>query len=568
MENMSRASKKRHKKKLNDTFQAKKPKSQACDFIPDEQCHVSPSRKDNLLHNVVTLDEDADAEMSLDQAVSVDSSLFSDARLNAKVAFFSIIKPTDSDTFYKEIWERRALCINRQTNSFQSLFSRKRFLRILSENALSFGNDVTASRYNVELQMLSVCGETGSQANQKDLLRLFKDGHTLRLIVPHKYDDTLWRYLSLLEQELDSAMQTHAVLSPSEQTEHAQRRVFTNAFVLQLEGSSSWRLTRPRKEDALPRAAPVSDDDDQNYELLQTKLDEQLSTADDDLGQQSVQLQTFDYTLHPGDSLYIPRGWFFQHSACSSIKADTDGGHSLHLFVHVRRTTSRADLLEMVIPVALANYANQNIDCRRSVPRSLFSFCGVANSENDEQDPRRSALTDGLRLHLSGVVQVALDLVDAAVDQLAKQFICERLPVPLSRSEERVCGGASGSAGDASHCIGVYSRLRMLRPGSARAVVEDGMVVVYHCMDNSRETFGTQVKPLEFDLDDGPAIDLLLQAHPDPVLVSDLPHPSEDDEDKLGVARALFAEGFLAVVDAVSRLNDDDKNREEDGDPF
>jgi hypothetical protein len=26
----------------------------------------------------------------------------------------------------------------------------------------------------------------------------------------------------------------------------------------------------------------------------------------------------------------------------------------------------------------------------------------------------------------------------------------------------------------------------MLRPGIARAVVEDGMIVVYHCMDNSR----------------------------------------------------------------------------------
>jgi hypothetical protein len=31
-----------------------------------------------------------------------------------------------------------------------------------------------------------------------------------------------------------------------------------------------------------------------------------------------------------------------------------------------------------------------------------------------------------------------------------------------------------------------YTKLRMVRPGIARAVVEDGMVVVYHCMDNSR----------------------------------------------------------------------------------
>jgi hypothetical protein len=113
-----------------------------------------------------------------------------------------------------------------------------------------------------------------------------------------------------------------------------------------------------------------------------------------------------------------------------------------------------------------------------------------------------------------------------------------------------------------------FTKLRMLRPGIARSMIEDGMVVVYHCMDNSREMFAGVVNPLEFELDDGPAIETLLHAYPDPVMVMELPHPSEELEDKIGVAEALFKEGFLvACVDEEEGSNDDDEG-EEDDDPF
>lgn len=59
----------------------------------------------------------------------------------------------------------------------------------------------------------------------------------------------------------------------------------------------------------------------------------------------------------------------------------------------------------------------------------------------------------------------------------------------------------------------------MLRPGIAIAVVEDGMVVVYHCMDNARELYGNPLSPLEFELDDGLAIEALLEAYPQSIEV-------------------------------------------------
>lgn len=57
----------------------------------------------------------------------------------------------------------------------------------------------------------------------------------------------------------------------------------------------------------------------------------------------------------------------------------------------------------------------------------------------------------------------------------------ERLPVPLSKEEELLSSHSSPNA-----IIHSYTQLRVVRPGVAITVVEDGKCVVYHCVDNSR----------------------------------------------------------------------------------
>ena len=82
-------------------------------------------------------------------------------------------------------------------------------------------------------------------------------------------------------------------------------------------------------------------------------------------------------------------------------------------------------------------------------------------------------------------------------------------------------GEARTAAGASDARIFMYTQLRMLRPGIARVLIEGDVCVVYHSMDNSREMFGAPLQPLEFELDDGPAIEALLQAYPEPVSVAD-----------------------------------------------
>lgn len=74
------------------------------------------------------------------------------------------------------------------------------------------------------------------------------------------------------------------------------------------------------------------------------------------------------------------------------------------------------------------------------------------------------------------------------------------------------------------------------------------------------------LNPVEFDLDDGPAIEALLDAYPTAVVVMDLHHPSEELEDKVSIAQALYKEGFLLrVEESDEKVGDED---DDDDDPF
>jgi hypothetical protein len=58
----------------------------------------------------------------------------------------------------------------------------------------------------------------------------------------------------------------------------------------------------------------------------------------------------------------------------------------------------------------------------------------------------------------------------------------------------------------------------------------------------------------------------LLGSYPEGVVISELPHSSEELDDKLEIAKSLFREGFLMVVDEASKPVENDKDN--DNDPF
>jgi hypothetical protein len=94
-------------------------------------------------------------------------------------------------------------------------------------------------------------------------------------------------------------------------------------------------------------------------------------------------------------------------------------------------------------------------------------------------------------------------------------------------------------------------------------------IVIYLPLSYVRALYESSLSPLEYELDDGPAIEALLTAYPHSVTVSDLPHSSEEIEDKVSIAQSLYKEGFLVIMDVATRGEEEDSNGDDDNDdPF
>eukprot|EP01031_Cornospumella_fuschlensis_P038118 gene38118-46314_t len=303
------------------------------------------------------------------------------------------------------------------------------------------------------------------------------------------------------------------------------------------------------------------------------------------------------YKLQPGHVLYLPATEKISFSpiyaqdakdqkpSSKNSAATSPAGTMFMLLTITKLHTRIADLLHLSLSQAVYMPGDADGDTTstsnvllKSLPAHIHSALGVSAHNDDvdddvvENDGSEQPLSSKANLEqrimrevekaMQGVVKKALSIVHPAADQLKKSFIAERLPPYLSPQEEQ---HTAANAPDIR--IMPYTALRVARPGIAVTVVEDGKVVVYHAMDNSRELFGSPLNPLEFELDDGPCLEALLTSYPHAIQVMHLPHPSEEVEDKVGVAEALYREGLLVVVDEISRAaGGDDDGGEEEGD--
>ena len=85
--------------------------------------------------------------------------------------------------------------------------------------------------------------------------------------------------------------------------------------------------------------------------------------------------------------------------------------------------------------------------------------------------------------------------------------------------------------------------------------MEEGKAILYHSADNSPIHHEQPLSPMEFEIDDAPALEMLLTTvEPHWICVEDLIHG--DIEDKMEIAQSLYDEGILAMF----QENDPDKS--------
>eukprot|EP01038_Epipyxis_sp_PR26KG_P006297 gene6297-8673_t len=460
-----------------------------------------------------------------------------------------IIEPISNNEFYSSHWEDKPLICNRSSKNknFKSLFSKSSFKKVVTNQLLIKDIDISVEFYESKFdpKLVNEDLDLNEQISEKVIWDEFKKGSTVILIQPQKFSDIIWKLLSSLEHEFDCLVHSKIYISPTGSINSELKYDNFDIFILQLEGSSQFSLYKPFEE--FPLDGGFVDNSDPTSPVMHSIVSTTLKYP----------LELFvEVTLNEGDSMYIPKGWIYQH------KTSPTAPHSLNLHVLTNKQNALANITELALPQAIALSISNSISIRRSLPKKYRSLIGVVASENDN-DKKRTKIQKQFKLILQDIASAAFDMLDPASDQHYKKFILERLPVPLSKAEESCsyCGAPNA-------IIYPYTKLRMVRPGIAAAIIEDGMVVVYHCMDNSRELFGAPQPPVEFEQDDGPAIEMLLLAYPDGVIVSDLPHSNEETEDKVAIAQSLYKEGFLMIVDEASKP-DVQSNQSDDSDsPF
>lgn len=520
-------------------------------------------------------------ELLLLDEESVDSpfnDLTAQERAQAVLNFCFAPSHVTTAEFYHTYWETKPLCVQstgkRHRHRFDGFLSKKLIQDMTSQHTMYYGRDLNVTRYEtqqdgvkrrVTLDIVHVNEATETSdavednfvvVNHDELWSRFDQGCTIRLLCPHKHSDSTHGLLSLLESEWTCMVGANAYLTPPSGSQgFAPHYDDIEAFCLQLEGKKRWKVYAPlQKSERLPR---TSSEDYVEADLRDVE-------------------PALDVVLKPGDVLYMPRGWI--HQACT---IDGTDGYSLHLTVSAMQQWAWADLMELLLPEALQSAASgDSTMLRQGLPRGFLNYMGAMYDQKDtaeileqkaEQDrtaamdetggdgedesgetidhdhiKRQEILVQNEKFRqeakkkIMKVAKEAIDMLDAACDQIGKRFLSDRVPPVLTHLERSLTVHESDAK------VLPQTLCRMARPGSGRLVLEAGKAVLYHCADNSRVYHELPLSPMEFEMDDAPAMEqLLITTEHDWVRVADLIHDSI--EDKVGVAQALYDEGILCI---------------------
>jgi ribosomal protein L16 Arg81 hydroxylase len=230
-----------------------------------------------------------------------------------------LIDPIDPAEFKRAHWEAAPLTVKREDPSYyDDLLTLADIDNVLALPAprlriLRDGTEIPAERLDPE-----------------GVYEHFRDGSTIGLQFVHERIPSLAQLCRSLAAEFSATFQVNAYLTPPNEQGLATHYDTHDVFVLQIAGVKHWRVFEEHIHLPLPGQ------------------DKKTSPPD-----QSDLIAEFD--LHPGDAIYIPRGFAHDARSVDSI--------SLHLTVGVRPITW-AFLMLSAIEAAI----EQDASLRESVP--------------------------------------------------------------------------------------------------------------------------------------------------------------------------------------------------------
>jgi len=231
------------------------------------------------------------------------------------------------DAFASEYWGSRALFARAATlpGGFADLFTAddvdelvtRRGLRTPFVRMANEGSVLSPSRYTAPG---GFGAEINDQVSADKVLDEFAAGATLVLQGLHRTWAPLAEFTRQLVTDLGHPVQVNAYITPASARGFDPHYDVHDVFVIQIAGQKTWRIHPPVHQSPL-RSQPW---DDHRAEV----------------GREAQNPPAIEETFHPGDVLYLPRGWI--HSATAL------GGTSIHLTIGVAALT-RHDVLREVL---------------------------------------------------------------------------------------------------------------------------------------------------------------------------------------------------------------------------
>lgn len=440
--------------------------------------------------------------------------------LEGKRMFGWLLQPVTVEDFLDKYWEKNVCVIKRKQPQYYShLMSFPMIDEMLLQNHVEFTKNIDITSYkNGVRETLNPEGRALPAA----VWDQYGQGCSIRVLNPQTFLPDVYALCSTLQEFFHCMVGANAYLTPPDSQGFAPHYDDIEAFVVQVEGRKRWRLYKPRNsKEQLPRYSSP------NFK------------------QEEIGTPILETVLHPGDVLYFPRGTIHQ--------AFTEPGyHSLHITLSVYQKQSYADLFEKLMPLMLEKAIASDVNMRRGLPLHTFQNAGLAFSEVDTKERAEFVKSVSDRLRTMVRESMLTELVDAAVDQVAKKFQHEALPPQIFPAErKRTIFGSRSMPNERGECLCDYeidlrTNVRLLRAHIMRLVREDGGAVrIYYHLDNSKEYCEYEPNYIEIDPQEAASVEVLIKSYPAYVGVSQL--PLADDEHKLQVVSALWERGLLMM---------------------
>ena len=328
-----------------------------------------------------------------------------------------LIAPVTPEAFLGRYYEREALVnIRGEPERYADLLTLEILDHFINSADLREGMiDLTSQKKRMSRDDYV---EEGGRVSRIAIAEEYLDGATI--ILPQLHDSIfkLGEFCRALEELFSCHMQTNIYLTPSGNQGFPIHYDNHDVFVMQVSGAKAWRLY------GVPVETPFRGE---RFEL----------------GQHEPGPVSQQFTLNPGDCVYVPRG--MMHDA-----ENVGEEPSLHITVGLITKTWADLMLESISELALTSP-----DMRRSLP------AGFAGRDFDREAAR--AQFDRLRREIADKASM-----DSAFDLLADNFVRGRRPNVVGRDLGRRLRPAAGRPLPAPPLRAVERRRRRGQIGADR----------------------------------------------------------------------------------------------------